>query len=282
MSINGQRTTIIASPITSIKANPPNDGDGKPRVIASSEKLWKTSRRIPRSPGCRDNWTCGDGIDKSEVADVARIDAHQCSAREKEMQSMKLLKTFAALLFVALATGCAFTPQTVVIDPTVEVPAGNIGEGRNVSVYVVDERTTTELGRRGVGMRGAAITTEQDIATVFQTSIVENLNAMGFNATAATEGMTDPGSSLLRVDIRSIDYETSMGFWTGGVHTRGSMKATATRDARNYENLYRVDEEKRVMVVPGADSNAQMINATASAILQELFNDVALFRFLAE
>ncbi len=199
------------------------------------------------------------------------------------MQTIPILKTSATLLFVALATGCAFTPQTVVIEPTVEVPAGNIGEDRNLSVYVVDERTTTTLGRRGSGaLRGAAITTEQDMAAVFQTLIVENLNAMGFNATAVAEGTTDPGSSLLRVDIRSLEYETSTGFWTGGVHTRGSMKATATRDARNYDKLYRVDEEKRVMVVPGADSNAQMINATASAILQELFNDVALFKFLAE
>ncbi len=28
-----------------IKPNPPKDGDGKPRVLASSEKPWKTSRR---------------------------------------------------------------------------------------------------------------------------------------------------------------------------------------------------------------------------------------------
>ncbi len=199
------------------------------------------------------------------------------------MQNIRILRTSAALLFIALATGCAFTPQTVVIEPTVEVPAGNIGEDRNISVYVVDERTTTTLGRRGSGaLRGAAITTEQDMAAVFQTLIVENLNAMGFNATAVTQGTAGLGSSLLRVDIRSLEYETSTGFWTGGVHTRGSMKATATRDARNYDKLYRVDEEKRVMVVPGANSNAQMINATASAILQELFNDVALFKFLAE
>ena len=30
------------------------------------------------------------------------------------------------------------------------------------------------------------------------------------------------------------------------------------------------------------EANAQMINATASAILQELFNDVALFKFLSD
>ena len=201
------------------------------------------------------------------------------------MQTIKLLRTSAALLFVALATGCAiYTPQTVVIEPTVEVPASNIGEGRNVSVYVVDERTKTELGRRGLSESGGAITTEQDLAAVFQASIVENLNTMGFNAVSVNVGTAGPGSSLLRVDIRSLEYEKSAGFFgTFDVITRGAMKVTATRDARSYDHLYRADEEKDVgMVTPGADSNTQMINATVSAVLQELFNDVALFRFLTE
>jgi len=72
-------------------------------------------------------------------------------------------------------------------------------------------------------------------------------------------------------------------FATGDAQTQGAMKVTATRDARSYDHLYRVDEEKHgIMFVPGADSITQMINATVSAILQELFNDVALFRFLTE
>jgi len=199
------------------------------------------------------------------------------------MQTIKLLRTSAALLFVALATGCAFyTSHTVVIEPTVEVPARNIGEGRNVSVYVVDERTQTKLGRRGAHS-GGAITTEQDLAAVFQASIVENLNTMGFNAVSVNVGTAGPGSSLLRVDIRSLEYEVFAGIISANIVAEGAMKVTATRDARSYDHLYRVDEEKDAfMHTPGADSNTQMFNATVSAVLQELFNDVALFRFLTE
>jgi len=199
------------------------------------------------------------------------------------MQTIKLLRTSAALLFVALATGCvSLKPQTVFIEPTVEVPASNIGEGRNVSVYVVDERTQTELGRRGVG-GGGAITTEQDLAAVFQALIVENLNTMGFNAVPVIVGTAGPGSSLLRVDIRSLEYEVFSGFPSASIVAEGAMKVTATRDARSYDHLYRVDEEKHAfMFAPGADSNTQMFNATVSAVLQELFNDEAVFRFLTE
>lgn len=195
------------------------------------------------------------------------------------MTTRNLILILAALV----ASGCAFTPQTVVIEPTVEVAAGNIGDGRRVNVYAVDERTTTEIGRRGTGMmRGAAITTEQDMATVFADEIVKGLTAMNFDAVKVNSQSAATSGALLRVDIRSVEYETSMGFWTGGVHVRGSMKATATRDDRSYDQIYRVDEEKRVMVVPGADANAEQINATVSAVLQEMFNDPELFKFLAE
>lgn len=196
---------------------------------------------------------------------------------------MKTSKVLLSLVALAMAGGCAYTPQTVAIEPTLEVAASDIGGGREVSVYVVDERETTEIGRRGSGMlRGAAITTEQDVAKVFSDTIIANLNKMGYRASAVNSPAPAAGASLLRVDIRSIEYETSTGFWTGGVHARGSMKGTATRDNRSYDKLYRVDEEKRVVVVPGADSNAQMINATVSAVIQEMFNDVELFRFLSE
>lgn len=187
------------------------------------------------------------------------------------------------LVAVVVASGCAYTAQTVVIEPKVEVAASNIGEGHPVAVHVVDERTSTEIGRRGTGMvRGAAITSEQDMAALFSDEIIKGLKAMNFDAVAVPSGSAGSGGALLRVDIRTIEYETSTGFWTGGVHVRGAMKATATRGGNTYDQMYRVDDEKRVMVVPGADSNAEMINTTVSAVLQEMFNDAELFRFLAE
>ena len=195
---------------------------------------------------------------------------------------MNTLKTGFLILALALAGGCAYTPQTVEIDPEIVVAETDIGHGVQVGVYVVDERTNKELGRRGTGMmQGAAITTDQDVAEVFATEIVEGLQKKGFDAASVTSPAAGT-ATLLRVDIRSIEYETSVGFWTGGVHVRGSMKGTATKDGASYDKFYQVDDEKRVVVVPGADSNAQMINATVSAVIQEMFNDVDLFDFLAD
>ncbi len=44
-SVNLTMAFCYAYTIITKKPNPPKDGDGKPRVLASSEKPWKTSRR---------------------------------------------------------------------------------------------------------------------------------------------------------------------------------------------------------------------------------------------
>jgi len=200
------------------------------------------------------------------------------------MSTLRALRITALLFTAALASGCALTPQTVVLEPTLEVASSDLGKGHGVAVYVVDERTSTEIGRRGTGaMRGAAITATNDMASVFSESIVQNMGKLGFDVKAVhslAECKDEP--MVLRVDIRALEYDTSMGFWTGGVHVRGVIKATATQEAETYEQLYRVDDEKRVMVVPGADKNAQMINTAMSALLQKLFDDVALMQFLMD
>lgn len=200
------------------------------------------------------------------------------------MSTFKVIKLTALLFAAILISSCALTPQSVVLEPSLEVAPSDLGKGHTVAVYVVDERVSTELGRRGTGaMRGAAITSTNDMVSVFRDAIVQNMEKLGFDATAIQtfeESTSEP--MVLRVDIRAVNYETSMGFWTGGVHVRGALKTTATdtQSLRTYEQLYRVDDEERVVVVPGADSNAQMINTAISALLQKLFDDVELIKFL--
>jgi hypothetical protein len=52
------------------------------------------------------------------------------------------------------------------------------------------------------------------------------------------------------------------------------------RGAANYEQLYRVDDKQRVVVVPTAETNAGWINTALSELLQKVFSDTALAQFL--
>lgn len=190
--------------------------------------------------------------------------------------SRRLTLTAIALLPLA---GCAFTPQQTQIAVTTEIPKSEIGQGHTIYLQVVDERTSTEIGRRGTGaMQGAAITTTQDVAAVFRDAVVNGLTAKSFAIAADAAG----ASRHLRVDIRLLEYETSMGFWTGGVHTRAALKATVTDGgAAQYDNLYREEAERRVVFVPGAGRNEVQINEVAGGVVEKMFADTALLEALA-
>ena len=184
------------------------------------------------------------------------------------------------LFVVAFASGCAYTPMTVALDPATAVPASEIGAGQTVYLSVVDERTERQIGNRGSGMmKGAKITLEEDLEVVVHSALTDMLETKGFQISQDDTGARKPN---LRVDIRGLEYDTSTGFWTGGVQVTAALKATANGETGNYDNFYRYDNEDRVVFVPGADSNSERINVALSSVLQQLVSDDDLLAVLAQ
>jgi len=164
---------------------------------------------------------------------------------------MKLmLKTVLLIICCAGLVSCAYTPQTARLEPNVNIATSSEGKGATVSVKVVDERPEDTIGHRGAAalFKGAEISLNQDLEKLFQTEI----------------------------------YYTSTGFWTGGVHTKAAVKAMANVEGDSYENFYRVENEKRVVIVPTAEANEKLINEILNDILKKLFDDSELINFLAK
>ena len=59
------------------------------------------------------------------------------------------------------------------------------------------------------------------------------------------------------------------------------MKAHATVPNKDYDKLYRIENEERVVVVPTADHNNQVLNEAPSDVLAQMFEDQALVSTLA-
>lgn len=181
-----------------------------------------------------------------------------------------------AALFLS---GCAFTPQKANIKPSVVVSSSAEGHGLEVMVRVNDERPSKSLGRRGSGLGAAAeITAAQDIAVITQNEIIAGLRKKGFGATDSETG----AKAKLTVEVRLLEYTTSQGFWTGGVHIKGALKAIASKDGRSYEKMYRSEKEERIVVVPTAATNERWINDALSDVLTQLLEDNGLMMFLSQ
>ena len=187
---------------------------------------------------------------------------------------------FPILSIILFINGCAFTDQKAFLNPTLTLESSNIGNGQHVGLKVVDERPNKNLGYRGGGYigKGGAITSDQDIAKLLEEKISDGLKMKGFEPTSYSNNNT----RSIKVELRSLEYFTTTGFWTGGVHTKSALKVTAKNLSKEFEDFYRIEKEERVMVGPGAQSNEKMINSALSEILQKLFDDQNLFKFLGD
>ena len=181
------------------------------------------------------------------------------------------------VLMVLLLSGCAFKKQMVTLNPTVKVPASAVGSGVTVALKVVDERANTSLGHRGTAYGAAAeIMTAQDVAALIQEKIRKGLEDQGYRVVAGGAS----ADRQLSFELRDLTYSTSTGFWTGGIEIAGALKTVGKSGSSSYEQLYRVDDKQRVVVVPTAETNAGWINTALSELLQKVFSDTALNQFL--
>ena len=174
---------------------------------------------------------------------------------------------------VVMSTGCAFTPQAVVLRPDMQVAASSVGQGRSVLVTVVDERPRSTLGTRGVRGVGAEITVEGDVLSVVRAAVSGGLQRQGFTPTqqAPADGRE------LRVEVRNLEYGLTQGFFSGTLRTECGLKAVCILgNSRPFEQLYRGEVQEGVAFVQGAEANEKYINTALSRALNALLEDPKL------
>lgn len=173
--------------------------------------------------------------------------------------------------------GCAYSPQQAQLAPSIRIMKSDIGANTSVSLKVVDDRPSKSLGRRADTFGPAAeISADQELDDVIRGELVKSLVARGFKVVSNGE----TADAALKFEIRHFEYTMSQG-WTFGLHVTGAIKAYASRDGEIYEKLYRSTIEENVAIVPTAATNEKVINKGLSKILNEMLEDDALFKSLA-
>ena len=180
-------------------------------------------------------------------------------------------------LTTILFAGCAWVPQKVTIAPRLQVPATQVGNGARVVVAVRDTRPTLRIGYRGLDSKGAEITTDQDLAAIFQQKIIEGLTQQGFNAVPHS----DEPARTLKVEIRSLEYNTDMDFWKGTVRAKAALHANSKAEGIVFDQVYLAERQEAAVEAPRAKTNEQLINGVLSDVLQRLLADPKLVKLLA-
>ena len=189
------------------------------------------------------------------------------------------MKTLLTLIGLSLlCEACALTPQTVQLKPDIQLKVGDVAKGREITVVTVDERTRSVIGNRTVGAMGANITTEEDVAAIIHTSIVDGLRKKGF-AIKTSLNPADPRE--LRAEVRNIEYTVTPGIFSGTLRTEAAIKAVCNINKnREYEHLYRAEVSDWILVVQFAEANEKRINESLSKVIQTMLDDDQLITCL--
>jgi uncharacterized lipoprotein YajG len=89
------------------------------------------------------------------------------------------MKTASLLLVMSfLFCSCALNPQKVQLNPEVQIAPGNVGQGKKIAIVVLDERTRSRIGNRGVIGMGADITSDEDVAAIVRGKLFKNRDSI--------------------------------------------------------------------------------------------------------
>ena len=189
-----------------------------------------------------------------------------------------LHRIFPLVLSVVVLGGCALSPQTVNVQPSIDTAKlGQTGNGRSVALDVADDRGTPVIGTRGgIYSKTSEIRTAADIKTSLRNETARALQAMGYRVVAAN-GAAD---ASLKVIIDSIDYTAIGENVVKAVEVAVTLRIVSKVDNREYTGRYRGRRSTDVLTAPDTEKNEKMINAAVSHVLERVLADTELHKFM--
>lgn len=187
----------------------------------------------------------------------------------KKLAQATLLSTF------IISSGCALSPQQVEVAPNITLPVKIPVVKNTVNVAVVDDRLSRVLGTRGgIYDKTSTLTIKNDITLAIKHSVEQALLKM--------EMQLDPNNPAVRftVHIDKIDYSTPDQNYVTEVNINAVARAEVQLGDRVYHGRYQSTAKHKVVKAPSETKNAEIVNGIINNVLDRMFSDPALIKFL--
>jgi uncharacterized lipoprotein len=192
--------------------------------------------------------------------------------------SSRLLRALALVVTTGFViAGCALSPQTVPIEPTLAVDEVDVGHGRRMALEAVDSRTDRTLGTRGgIYADSSTISTEAGITDAVRTAMAEALASQGFV-------VVDPGAEAemrMRVALEELTYEAFGDPVVRTVEIASKVSSTVVRGSETYTGRAGISKTRNVLTAPAPEDNEAYINDALALSLEKLLADPRYLDFI--
>jgi uncharacterized lipoprotein len=176
-----------------------------------------------------------------------------------------------------LISGCAVSPQSIVINPQVAASGPAYGQGRALVINVDDRRSSAVLGSRGgVYETSSLITISNDINGALLLAAQSAAAQLGFDGTSSAK----PATLTLALD--ELIYDTQTQSLINTVTIIAKITLTTTIGSSTHTGQYQTERSHKLPQLPDAQKNQEIISEALSTSLERGFSDISLANFLAK
>jgi uncharacterized lipoprotein len=190
------------------------------------------------------------------------------------------MKNIPLLFFVMLIllSGCALSPQVVVINPELESsPTGTAGKTAIVRLSIVDARSSVVIGQRGGIYKDTSdISTDERMNTSLVQNVGKVLKSLGY----AVVGKEQDANVDLTVKIASLTYVANTEDLLDKIEVKASIQAVCLKGNKQFTGGYNATRKKDFLKAPTMDQNEVIVNEAISVALQAMLKDQELFAFI--
>jgi uncharacterized lipoprotein len=193
----------------------------------------------------------------------------------------KLVNVFFVAVLVLLVAACAYSPQQIVISPTVDSPAVSYGAGRAIAVTAKDNKAGQVLGSRGgIYEETSVVTIANDLGVMLTELAKQQLSDDGFSVSDLPTLGVDK-VPFIELTIEDIKYELTQVISPKKLMLSVVVAAEVYNGRETYTRRYATTQNYTLIVAPTMNKNTELLNKAFSETLTRMFNDPQLKTFLS-
>ena len=130
--------------------------------------------------------------------------------------------------------------------------------------------------QRGAESDDGAKVSATSLPTIVESRLREGLIAKGYELVDSE----DTADAKVTFRLRAFQFYIEQGFWSGGQNANAVLAADARRGEKDFTNVYRYSNEKRIQVIPDGGGIDTQMNSVLSEVLNKALADTSLDAFL--
>ncbi|MFO1435381.1 MAG: YajG family lipoprotein [Gammaproteobacteria bacterium] len=173
-------------------------------------------------------------------------------------------------LGISAFAGCALSPQTVAVEPSLAVDAGDIGHGRTVALNAIDSRTNKTLGTRGgVYSESSSISTATGVQAALRQAMADALTTLGFSVADAGT----PADMTMTISLDDLSYLAKGDPVVDSVEVGAKVSSVVARGSETFKGTAGASKTRQVLTAPSQVDNEAYINEILAISLEKLLAD---------